>query len=57
MKTLIALLRSKDGLCGLAFLIAVCAIFESTIMHGLEFAQKIGLISTAAADAAEVKHE
>ena len=57
MKYLLALIKSEKGLCGLAFLIAVCAMFESTVMHGLEFLQRVGVISAANATTDEAKHD
>ena len=57
MKYLLALIKDKEGLCALAFLLALVSIFESTLMHGLEFLQKVGVFSTATAAEKEVPHE
>jgi hypothetical protein len=57
MKTLLAVLKNKEGLCMLAFLIALASIFESTVMHGLEFLRSTGMIPAAVAAEKEPTHE
>ena len=58
MKTLIELviklLKTERGLCGIAFLLALCAIFESTLVSIAHLLEKVPAINIASA---EEKHE
>lgn len=55
MKFLADLLKNEKGLCGLAFLLALFAIFEGAVVHGFEVLHKAGVIGSAEAHSGEKK--
>lgn len=52
---LLAIIKEEKGLCAMAFLIALFAIFESTVMHGLEILERYGVIESVQAAEMEEK--
>ena len=55
LKLLLYIVKSEKGLCALAFMLALLAVFEGFVFHGLEFAKDVGLFKPALAATLEEK--
>ena len=43
VKAFLAILKDREGLCALAFLLALFAVFEGAIVHGIEALKLAGV--------------